>query len=196
MCTTLPTNSGEVAGFYYPCFKCDDASGFIWDRQGVLTPFNAAGATSINARGDTTGFTGPYSLRGTGFIRDIHGNVTWFAVPDSCYAQGAAVSINNNGDVTGYYGTCSGYGFGGFVRWSDGGFTVFDGMPIGITEKGDVVGSNYPDAGGALHNFVREKTGKITLFDGGTPVAINNRDDVTGYFADATGTHGFVRAAR
>jgi hypothetical protein len=76
--------------------------------------------------------------------------------------------------------------------------------PVAINLFGAVTGY-YADTDGSLHGFVRNPLGTITTFDGPdatcsgnfsvctSPVGINLRGAITGFYCDAVTCHGFLR---
>ena len=106
--------AGDITGSY---FDSTGGHGFIRDRQGTITTFDAPGSTgtsptSINPAGEITGIYGD-SGGGHGFIRDARGTITSFDPPGSTGTFPA--SINPAGDITGSYFDSTGT-VHGFVR--------------------------------------------------------------------------------
>jgi hypothetical protein len=98
-------NAGDIAGhFYDPTYGV--SRGFVRQSDGNITIFDAAPSSSsttcasINERGDIAGdfydVTGPHN-----FLRNQHGDVTVFDVPNAFVARVAGV--NNRGEVAGYF---------------------------------------------------------------------------------------------
>ncbi len=152
--------------------------GFLRDRNGVITTFDAPGAGTganqgtlsfaISPRGEITGFYFDGTDAVHGFLRDKNGVITTFDVPGA--------------------GTGPGQGTFG------GGFT-----PNGIMGV-------YADADSVYHGFLLDKNGAVTTFDapdagnvpgffqGTVPWAINTNGEIAGYYTDGTNVnHGFVR---
>jgi len=110
------------------------------------------------------------------------------------------VSINNSGDITGSFCTkvypCEETDRSGFVRDRDGSITTFDGIPSGINDKGVIAGYLTDHQ----HFFLRDKHGNTTLFllpqafpyASGWTVAINNKEEITGYFIPEPGSDAFL----
>jgi hypothetical protein len=213
---------GDVAGFFSDASQGNDR-GFVRDRKGNITVFDAPDASgptprgtaamSINGRGDVTGEFSDASQGGNarGFVRDGDGNITVFDAPIASPLPGTGTlpqSINHGGDITGRF--VDAYRGRSFVRHRDGNITVFDAPNASDTEafsingRGDVTGE-FSDAtqGGKARGFVRDRKGNITVFDapnasGTTSLSINARGDVTGVFIDASQggkVRGFVRSA-
>jgi hypothetical protein len=65
----------------------------------------------------------------------------------------------------------------------------------GLDKKGEVFGA-YDDNQSHLHIYLRKKNGSfVTLGDtGDNPMAVNDKQVVTGQYGDGTGSHGFVLA--
>lgn len=97
-------NRGDVAGHYHDA-NYNKMRGFVRDRTGNIDVFDAAANASstrsagINERGDVVGDFDD-AVGSHNFLRDHHGNVTVFDVPNAFSAK--SLSINNPGDVTGY----------------------------------------------------------------------------------------------
>ncbi|HEY3135356.1 MAG TPA: hypothetical protein VGL29_04840 [Blastocatellia bacterium] len=170
-------SNGAIAGW-----AIDSAGvyhGFLRDRNGVITTFDAPGAGTganqgtlsfaISPRGEITGFYFDGNTAVHGFLRDEEGVITAFDVP------GAGTGANQ--------GT-----FGG-----------------GFTPDGTIMGV-YADADSLYHGFLLDKNGAVTTFDapdagnvpgsfqGTVPWGINTNGEITGYYTDGTNVnHGFVR---
>ena len=219
-------NHGQITGTYLdtagvpnPDGTFDTGHGFVQDRRGQTTSFDAPGAriTLPNGINDHGQITGAYVAADAaasvhGFIRDRRGAITTFEVP---FGRLHNVSdINHRGQIVGYYDQPDFAGGGGFLRDRDGTITTitYPGAPYtlvhGINDRGQLVGAYLepgaapnPDGtipAGTVHGFVWER-GRFTSFD--VPGAIftqafgiNNRGQITGGYYDATGTqHAFVR---
>ena len=197
----------------------NSAPGFIRDKDGVITTFDAPGAAltlaqSINPAGEVTGFyldTNP-NLFAHGFFRDASGNVISFDPPgagtdsNGCffgltYAEG----INAAGEITGYYWDpqCLAHGF---LRKRNGDFTVVDvpeftgyTFPLSINDGGDITGWG-PDATHLARGFVRDHNGSIAIFDlpdlrDFGPADINSAGVVVGWYVGHFGPHSFRRTS-
>jgi len=117
-------------------FDADDLShGFLLDRNGVFTTFDAPDAGSvpgsfegtypfgINTKGATTGWYIDAADVNHGFVRDKHGAFVEFDVPGAGTGPGQGplvFSIAPNGAVTGFYFDPNNV-VHGFVREADGG---------------------------------------------------------------------------
>ena len=153
--------------------------GFLRDRNGVITTFDAPGAGTgagqgtfsfaISPGGEITGFYFDGTNAVHGFLRDEEGVITTFDLPGA--------------------GTGPGQGTFG------GGFTP-DGTIMGV----------YADADSLYHGFLLDTNGAVTTFDapdagnvpgsfqGTVPWGINANGEITGYYTDETNVnHGFVR---
>jgi uncharacterized membrane protein len=96
-------SSGEIAGYFYDFPGPSTAHGFVRDRTGTITAFDAPNAlfyttaSSINDSGDVVGgFLDGSQGKPRGFVRDRQGNFTVFDVPGA-----DTLIINNAGDVAG-----------------------------------------------------------------------------------------------
>jgi hypothetical protein len=196
-------NSGQVAG-YGLSGRIEDFEVFVRDREGNMNAFVVGACyvpSSINSRGDITGYSPCFPFYRAGFVRSRNGDITMIELGGPTYP----VAINNGGDVAGYYFDMNEVRYRGFVRERGGTIATLDATPnassttiVSINEGGDMAGQ-FSDATGN-HNFVRDWNGNITIFDvpNAANVAvqrINDRGDVLGYFSDSLGTHGFVRTA-
>jgi uncharacterized membrane protein len=212
---------GVIAGDYF------DASGavrgFVRDKRGNFTTFDAPGAgnllatgtvaSSIDNGGTVAGRYVDANLVHHGFVRDNHGNFATFDAPGAGngFDSGTwAQSINEEGAVTGYYLVDTNSPRHGFVRDSHGNFATFDApgastapgagtVAFSINDNG-VVAGYFTDAKFVQHAFLRDEDGKFTTFDAPGAAfstvarAINAQGLVAGYFSDAHGNaHGFVR---
>jgi hypothetical protein len=130
--------------------------------------------------------------------------ITTFTVPGSLNTY--ALSINLSGQITGFCDDASLLRHG-FVRDVDGTLTTFDPpgsretQPVSIASTGQITG-NYNDTGSKFHGFVRDVGGAITSFDfpapdilSTTPMSINGRGQIAGYYNRPDGIHGFLRDA-
>jgi uncharacterized membrane protein len=170
---------GQIAGTYYdPGFTLGGGPpppgtvhGFIRHRNGRITtiadppgPFDGAGVTDINDRGQVVGQTMNARGRGVGFLREPDGR---FTIIDVRGAQKVdyPLALNNRGQVVGSYTDAGAppdrfapntrHGF----RWDRGRITRLD-VPrsvatagFGINDEGRVTGA-YADAAGRNHGFV------------------------------------------
>ena len=219
-------NRGQITGTFIdtasapnPDGTFDTGHGFVQDRRGHTTSFDAPGAriTLPNGINDHGQITGAYVAADAtasvhGFIRDRHGAITTFEVP---FGRLHSVSdLNNRGQIVGYYDQPNFAGGGGFLRDRDGTITpvTYPGAPYtlvhGINDRGQLVGAYLepgaapnPDGtipAGTVHGFVWER-GRFTSFDVPGSIytqafGINNRGQITGGYYDATGTqHAFLQ---
>jgi len=199
---------GGITGYYA---DAGGYHGFVRDRYGTVTTFDAPGAvpaigtnpSSINEEGVVVGtfFTnrvdGNFYFPSHGFIRRKEGTITTFDGPSGPPGT-IANSINENGVIAGATG------FNAFLLRKGGTFTVFNvpdairTVAVSINRIGAIAGSYY-DASGAIHGFVRNASGTITKFDipfnfGGV-VSMNDLGTITGvvYDVENSVSHGFVR---
>jgi probable HAF family extracellular repeat protein len=219
-------NHGQITGTYLdtasapnPDGTFDTGHGFVQDRRGHTTSFDAPGAriTLPNGINDHGQITGEYVAADAtasvhGFIRDRRGTMTTFEVP---FGRLHSVSdINNRGQIVGYYDEPDFAGGGGFLRDRDGTITpvTYPGAPYtlvhGLNDRGQLVGAYLepgaapnPDGtipAGTVHGFVWER-GRFTSFDVPGSIytqafGINNHGQITGGYYDATGTqHAFLQ---
>jgi len=203
---------GDATGGYF------DANGlphgFVRDRHGAITTFDAPGAVngtipfSISALGEITGFFYDAKFFGHGFIREANGHITEFDAPGAgsvttacflglTYPQG----INALGQITGQYydPQCNVHGF---LRDRNGAFTVIDvpnsadTFPTAINDLGEITGNVVGAAAG--NAFVRDWFGRYTVVevpgvrDFG-PLDINLFGVVVGSYLDANlVSHSFL----
>jgi hypothetical protein len=219
-------NHSQITGTYLdtasapnPDGTFDTGHGFVQDRRGHTTSFDAPGAritlpNGINDHGQTTGahVDADDAASVHGFLRDRHGTITSFEVP---FGRLHNVSdINNPGQIVGYYDQPDFAGGGGFLRDRDGTITPisYPGAPYtlvhGLNDRGQLVGAYLepgaapnPDGtipAGTVHGFVWER-GRFTSFD--VPGSIytqafgmSNRGQIAGGYRDASGRQrGFLR---
>ena len=145
---------GDITGINKALFHL---RGFVGDRNGEITLFDAPGASgpplcgfpitspvSINNNGDVAG-SFSCAVNNGGFIRMRNGTFEVFG--------GFPVSINEPGDVVGF-GLPDATGTHDFVRDNKGNVTVFDaGTPTSINDRDDVTGYFFDATG--THAFVR-----------------------------------------
>jgi uncharacterized membrane protein len=213
---------GTIAGFYlaftstFP-FPTITRHGFVRDKLGNITTFDAPGAgtglprgttaLSINNEGAIVGFYSGFDNRQHAFVRDKDGNITTFDAPGAY--DTAAGSINGEGAIAGYYFDFNSARFG-FVRDKHGNFTTFsapgyyitpDPYPysgrLGINEEGAIAGSTN-DVIYSSQGFVRDEDGNITTFTAPSAfvteaTSINEEGAIAGTSTDINGVHGFVR---
>ena len=144
--------------------------------------------TSINDRGEVTGYVFTSDRRVRGFVRMLDGRIDVFdAVAGGTDTE--PVGINNNGEVAG----------GGFLRLKGGQITLFSApgalpgrtFASGINSRGSITGKFVNDTPPLDHGYVRSRDGKITTFDPPSSsdlvvAGINDRGDVAGTFEDWT----------
>jgi hypothetical protein len=204
-------SSGEATGGYF-----DSSSvfhGFVRDRGGAITTFDAPGADttpghfngtfpiSINAAGEVTGYYFDANSFFHGFVRDVKGNVTDFDPPgysSACFGIGFTfpTAINAAGEIVGQYVDSECYSHG-FMRERNGAITVVDDpsflsgiVPLTINNGGLIAGGGFDEFGNAQHWFVRDNRGSFATFD--TPdvrdfifMDINPAGVIVGSWADS-----------
>jgi hypothetical protein len=207
--------SGEIGGIYMD--ENFVFHGFVRDRDGTITAFDAPGAVvgtelggnDIFAPGAMTpagAITGIYFDEGFvshGFLRTPDGSLTTFDIPGAVYGTNAE-AINPLGAITGFY-TDVNFVTHGFLRAPGGAITTFDApgavfgtLPSGLNVKGAIIGQSF-DAN-SVHGFVRVPDGGFATFDPidstyTQPSDINAEGTITGYYTDASDVwHGFVRS--
>jgi len=169
--------------------------GFLRDKNGVITTFDAPGAGTgagqgtlsfaISPRGEITGFyfDGTNAVRG--FLRDEEGVITTFDVPGAGTGPGQGTfggGFTPNGTIMGVYADADSL-YHGFLLDTNGAVTTFDApdagnvpgsfqgtVPWGINTNGEITGY-YTDQTNVNHGFVRDKHGTIAEFD--VPAAAN-----------------------
>ena len=107
------TPNGTIMGNY---FDADNLShGFLRDRNGAFTTFNAPGTGNvpgpfqgtypfaINTKGAITGWYVDATNVNHGFVRDKHGAIVEFDLPGAGTGAGQVCSIAPNGAVTGFF---------------------------------------------------------------------------------------------
>jgi len=148
--------NGDVVGTY--TFSGGTAQGYLRAADGTVTILDELYATAINDSGVITGVT----KNEQGFVRDVDGTTTTFAVPNA--SQTYPEAINSSGEITGHaaLNECCGI-LRGFVRTPGGKLIQFKAPgnvteAYGINSHGDVTGS-YGSGG-----FIRSSDGTITTF--------------------------------
>jgi hypothetical protein len=165
----------DTAGIPNPDGTFDTGHGFVQDRRGHTTSFDAPGAritlpNGINNHGQITGayVAADATASVHGFLRDRRGAMTTFEVP---FGRLHSVSdLNHRGQIVGYYDEPDFAGGGGFLRDRDGTITTiaYPGAPYtlvhGMNDRGQLVGAYLepgaapnPDGtipAGTVHGFV------------------------------------------
>jgi hypothetical protein len=211
---------GAVAG----CFIDSENArhGFLRDAGGAFTSMEipregSSCVTSISDKGELTGWYGePRTSAGHsyfevyqavnvhGFLRDEHGFVTSFDVPEAGTAPGQGtwpIRINERGSIAGTYKDPSGTAHA-FFRDREGVFAPIDILGaretrvIGLSEDDTVMGS-FTDADRLIHAFVFKPTGAlkvIDLPDIGTIRLINltRTGVVVGWYSQSGHASGFI----
>ena len=163
--------------------------GFLRDRNGAFTTFDAPGAGTgagqgtfpfaISVGGEITGFYVDATNATHGFLRDEEGVITTFDVPGSGTGPGqgtAGGGFTPNGTIMGNYLDADNLSHG-FLMDRTGAFTTFDApdagnvpgslqgtYPFGINPNGAIMGW-YVDVENVNHGFVRDKHGALIEFD-------------------------------
>ncbi len=203
-------DAGEITGSFFDPVVGRGRS-FVRDEHGRFIVFDAPAPRSnllyteshcINRAGDIAGTFAPRDkkLNVSGFLRDHEGNITVFSAPNAAERGLEVQRINARGEIVGAFTDATSGTRRGYIRDRDGSFTIFD-SPTGnladaasINDRGDVVGSflTLVQAG-----FLRNPKGEFLSFSpAGTEtlvVGINNRQEIVGFFLDASNTdHGFI----
>ena len=204
-------SNGDIAGAYYPADGI--AHGFLRDHNGNITKFdppNAGGSEgtlpfSMNDFGIIAGYYTDSNDHAHGFIRDRRGNFTTVDVPGA--TDTAIYNINLFGTTAGIFYDTAGAGHM-FLRTPLGRFTSFDVAGQFITwfncaasclNNFGALAGIYNDASNVYHAFLRAPSGHYITFDPPNAVqsyatAINDAEDVIGWFWDAAGTeHSYIR---
>ena len=171
--TTLPGIPGYSANSGYGINDFGIAVGNAWQPNGVAwtwdpssqsysffaVPGSAQYTTYPGALNDKEQVVGQYQdANGVyhGFLKEGE-TYTTFDPPDSTYTF--AAGINNSGTIVGEWGNLSGWQEG-FVRTSDGVFTVvdvpgsFETQIVGINDRGDICGESVDPKTGQWTPFV------------------------------------------
>jgi hypothetical protein len=208
---------GEITGFFG---GASGTHGFVLVADGTVTAFDAPDAgegtypSSINTWGDVTGWY--YETHGIifahGFLRYSDGSITTFEAPGSGPQGTYAIGINASDEIMGEYIDANNV-YHGFLRDKDGSIIPFDvpgvaaephggTFPRGMNQDGEITGSyNYTDTNGGTRGFIRHRDGTFTTFavpgmpsSGSTsPLSINPKGEVTGWWTSSNAYHGFVR---
>lgn len=205
--------TGKTVGFAI------DGSGThgVIDSGGVLTSFDAPGATDTEAQGLTTkgkvvGFFLDTGNAVHGFARNKSGGVKPFDAPGAGTgsSQGTfAFGVLLDDSIAGYVVDGDGVRHG-FMRDRDRVFTVFD-PPNSVRTSAitindfHTIGGSYRDSASVIHGFLRNASdGSFTIVDApgagtgalqGTSLhQVNDRGVVVGTYSDSAGvSHGYIR---
>lgn len=144
---------GEVVGLWSddPQLPLDTTHGFIRDRHGRFTSFDAPGSSYTDPQGvndqlDVAGVYEDDQGRNRGFIRDRRGRVTTIDLSD---VSTSITGIDNRRQMVGAYVGTDGIEHGFLLlRYRSGRFASFDGpgpnppatLPLDINERREVVG--------------------------------------------------------
>jgi probable HAF family extracellular repeat protein len=187
-------DTGDIVGTY----NTSTANvGFLLDKHGNLTTFNALGsddtiAEGINNAGQVVGHFFDH-----GFLREPDGTVTSFDAPGPEPHTIIPYGINDSGQISGTLANP----VQGFVK--DGStVTAFD-VPggtdtnaRGLNNAGDVVGTFTDGTGERNEGFLKEGGTFVTIDIAGASsivaFGINDHEQIVGDFSDTAGTaHGF-----
>ena len=209
---------GWAAGIYREASSL--AHGFVRSPYGTLSTFDAPGFLTfireIRPNGDVIGVYQQSSGLFHGFVRELSGSFSTFDAPDVDPGVGGVfcghcagtftTAATPTGRIVGYYGATGGL-IRAFLRTPDGAFSNLDvpgaigTRPEAINIEGAVAGEYVNSGPFAQHGFLLPRHGSLESFD--LPDAsrlvvtgIDLQNKVIGYFADASGTHGFIRRPR
>jgi len=213
-------DNGEVAGVIgVDRFGNPYGQAFIYNGSTYQAVSGGVSNFAINNNGQETGsgYAGISSQNITGFISNgstssIVNDPSAFYAPTYSLGPTYSLSINDSGVVVGYYqsnGISQGFMYDGSTYTSiaapiyDGHFSSTD-VATGINDSGEIVGyfANPTGIYGFLYNPANVNpqlpfSGDIVLNDpnatsGTWATGISNTGEVSGYYVDATGTHGFI----
>jgi hypothetical protein len=169
------------------------AQGFLWSGQGPVPSPISGTITSISVPGSTGTF--PTGINGGGAIVGCYSINTnpMFAPLALTYfdfwrePDGTINTLSVPGTVPPCLGSVN----------EPTGVTIVSPATIVINHEDTIVGT-YMSASDMPAGFIQKKDGKLTTFihpnsSMTMPTGVNNRDVVTGYFAQGTQIKGFVR---
>jgi hypothetical protein len=199
-----------------PCPLIPDPHFTMFDVVGAGTGYSQGTiSSSINPKGEVTGYYVDANNVSHGFLRDYRNNVAIFDAPGAGTGSGQGTisrAINSAGTVTGSYIDANNVNHG-FVEQSCVTepcplyvrLVTFDAVGAGtgsgqgtiskdINAKGEVTGY-YVDANNVSHGFLRDYRDNVAIFDapgagtgpgqGTISSSINAKGEVTGYYVDA-----------
>lgn len=212
-CSNWPDTSGG----------CGGSHGFVRHPNGAIIVFDGpidpsrsnpgTDPAGINARGAVVGryWTADQGSASTSFLRSANGTFITFDAPGTNdRATPGAVGISAAGTIAGNFND-SNYSQHGYLRTSDGAFTIIDAPEavndtriVAMNSRGELAGMF--GVGNTKHGYVRTRDGTFTAFD--VPgacagciqvVALNDKGTVAGTFLTPNdgffAQHGFLRAA-
>jgi hypothetical protein len=195
-------NRGQIAGEYVD--RDGRAHGFLRDRHGAVTTFDAPGATvtaafDVDDEGRAVGLYVDASTAFHGFVRDPDGAITSIDVPGA--ADTELFGIDNRGRLTGAQRKAGG-AYRGFVGRPGDFRTVEvpgarggDAAVNDIDDRARLVGDYDLVASG----YLRDERGRVETFDAPgaltqtVPIGLNNRGQIVGTYDRPDGSHGFMR---
>jgi uncharacterized membrane protein len=198
-CGTQPPGIRAAFGQTYVTYDIPDATQFF-------------GANAINPAGEVVGDYFDSSDHEHSFFRASDGSLTTFDPPGTSFplvgtGGSGASGVTPNGAIVGSYLDAAG-AIHGYLRASNGAFTVFDApdstvtSPAAINPSGEITGRFVPAGSVISRGFVRSPSGVMTTFDAVPdatstgPIAINPAGATTGSYQLLPGgiQSGFVRA--
>jgi uncharacterized membrane protein len=183
------------------------ARGFLRDRRGAVTTFEAPGATvtaafDLDDDGRAVGIYVDATPAFHGFVREPDGAITTIDFPGAGDTE--LFGINNRGQVTGAERK-AGEGYRGFVA-SRGEFATVD---VPGARGGEAAVNDIDDRGRLVGDYdlltsgyLRDERGRLTTFDAPdaltqtVPIGLNNRGQIVGTYDRPDGSHGFMRGRR
>ena len=174
----------EIVGAYFD--ENDAGHGFVWERDGTITGFEAPDAATgsffegtwalaINDSGEIAGWYHDASLVAHPFFRAKDGTITDFEVPGAAaipYVGAYASGIDEEGTVIGFYYDAN-YGIHNFLRTRDGKIITVH-IPgeeayvavevVSINRRGELLGI-YVDANNSYHSFIRSRDGRMVYLN-------------------------------
>jgi hypothetical protein len=212
---TCINSTGVIAGYYVD--SSNVSHGFVRDAAGAITEFTPPSVEStfvsgINSRGEVVGFGISNLGTNQSFLRTASGHFARIAPPGALITE--AWAINDNGQITGrYVDKTPAENTHGFIRESDGSYTVFDDpavesgpdgtTAIAINNNGVITGYYDDENSHSMRVFVRDQFGNFTNFDGvpggattDASTSINLSGVVIGAYSPGVQPYqGFVRDA-
>lgn len=181
--------------------------GFVRDIFGRIETFNVGSVVtepvSINDRGEAAGTYEDVSGVERGFVRSSKGVISTFN-PGGDNGFTVVRGMNEDGMVVGSYTTSNSSPTFGFLRYPDGGIVTFNAprdasgtLPWGLNNRGATTGSSSIDDN-TPEGFVRSLDGDTTTFNYGlgiSPLSINDRGEIAGWYYIPGYYLGFVRSA-
>jgi hypothetical protein len=181
--------------------------GFVRDISGKFETFDVGSVltqpVSINDRGEVAGTYEAFLGDERAFVRSRKGVIATFN-PGGDNGYSKVTGINEDGMVAGFFATSNSSPTFGFLRYPDGGIVTFNAtknasatIPWGLNNRGTTTGI-YGIFGVGSGGYVRSLDGHATTFNYGlgiSPLSINDRGEITGWYLSSANFLGFVRSA-